>query len=473
MQLELRAIAKPSPVAAAGDPRIILRRWYPIVFVFLPFAAGYYLSYLFRTINALISGRLVKDIGFDASQLGLMTSVYFLAFALVQLPVGVLLDRYGPRRVQFGLLLVAAAGAAQFALADQLATLAVGRALIGIGVAGSLIAGLKAIVIWFPKDRVPLANGCFVMLGALGAVTATAPAEWLLSWIGWRGLFEILAVATAGVAAAIFAFVPEQAPNLSSVGNRHSISLKVIYGDPRFWRLAPLSTTCIGTAWALQGLWAAPWLADVEGLNRPEIVSHLFAMALALSAGALLLGVGADRLRTHGVRPETILCFVAILFVAAEFILILGLWSSSYGPWIVIAGVGAATVLSYSILAEYFPKEIAGQANAALNMFHIGGAFVIQGAIGLVINHWISHHGHYPTIAYKTAFALVVVFQIVGIAWFLPVLRVARSGNATEGVGVDAASQQLRSPEAHETASDDERQDADTPPGLVLAADDV
>ena len=138
-----------------------------------------------------------------------------------------------------------------------------------------------------------------------------------------------------------------------------------------------------------------------------------------------------------------------------------------------IAGVGAATVLSYSILAEYFPKEIAGQANAALNMFHIGGAFVIQGAIGLVINHWISHHGHYPTIAYKTAFALVVVFQIVGIAWFLPVLRVARSGNATEGVGVDAASQQLRSPEAHETASDDERQDADTPPGLVLAADDV
>ena len=215
-----------------------------------------------------------------------------------------MLDRYGPRRVQFGLLLVAAAGAAQFAMADQFATLVIGRALIGIGVAGSLIAGLKAIVFWFPKDRVPLANGCFIMLGALGAVTATAPAEWLLSWIGWRGLFEILAVATAAVATAIFAFVPDQAPSVLPAGGRHSISFKAIYSDPRFWRLAPISTMCIGTAWALQGLWAAQWLADVEGLNRPDIVNHLFAMALALSAGALLMGVGADRLRSRGIGRE-------------------------------------------------------------------------------------------------------------------------------------------------------------------------
>jgi MFS family permease len=93
----------------------------------------------------------------------------------------------------------------------------------------------------------------------------------------------------------------------------------------------------------------------------------------------------------------------------------------------VIAGVGAATVLSYSILGDYFPKEIAGQANAALNLLHIGGAFVLQEAIGLIVNHWPSLGGHYPPLAYKTAFALVVLLQIGGIIWFVPSLRMARA----------------------------------------------
>jgi MFS family permease len=80
--------------------------------------------------------------------------------------------------------------------------------------------------------------------------------------------------------------------------------------------------------------------------------------------------------------------------------------------------MGAGTVLSYSILAQYFPKEIAGRANAALNLFHIGGAFVLQEAIGWIINRWPTHSGHYPAIAYKAALALVIILQIVAILWF-------------------------------------------------------
>jgi sugar phosphate permease len=106
--------------------------------VLLPFAAGYFLSYFFRTINAVIAGQLTAELGLDASHLGLMTSVYFLTFAAIQLPLGVLLDRFGPRRVQSGLLLVAAVGAAMFARSNQFAALVVGRALIGFGVAGAL-----------------------------------------------------------------------------------------------------------------------------------------------------------------------------------------------------------------------------------------------------------------------------------------------------------------------------------------------
>ena len=175
--------------------------WRPFVLVLLPFAAGYYLSYAFRTINALIAGMLTRELSLSAADLGLLTSVYFLAMAAVQLPLGALLDRFGPRRVQSACLLFAAAGAGVFARAEGLTGLMLGRALIGVGVATALMASLKAIVLWFPKDRIAFANGCVVMLGALGAVTATVPAEPLVHALGWRGLFAMLAIATAGVAA--------------------------------------------------------------------------------------------------------------------------------------------------------------------------------------------------------------------------------------------------------------------------------
>jgi MFS family permease len=410
---------------------VSVRYWRPTLLVLLPFALGYFLSYLFRTINALISARLTEELGLDASSLGLVTSVYFLTFAAAQLPLGVMLDRYGVRQVQSGLLLVAVAGALLFATADSPATLVAGRALIGIGVAGALIGGLKAIAFAFPKERLPLVNGCYIMLGALGAVTATAPAEWLQEAIGWRGLFELLAGVTAAVALLIFTVVVDPAPTGAAPSRR--TSLKAIYSDARFWRLAPLSMLCISTAWALQGLWAAPWLADVEILQRPYVVRHLFVMAIALSAGALLLGIIADRFGKRGIGPDTMLAATACLFVVAELSLILGLPAAatsygayaSYAAWAVIAGVGAATVLSYSILGDCFPKEIAGQANAALNLLHIGGAFVLQETIGLIVNRWPSLGGHYPPLAYKTAFALIV--QIGGIIWFVPSLRMARA----------------------------------------------
>ena len=159
-----------------------LSKWRLIFSVFLPFAAGYYLAYLFRTINAAISPALASDFGLDAAETGLLASIYFLVFGLTQIPIGVLLDRLGPRRVQGVLLVIAAGGATLFGNASSFPELLVARAMIGLGVAGSLMAGLKAIVTWFPRERVALANGWMIMLGSLGAVTATAPTDWLLNY---------------------------------------------------------------------------------------------------------------------------------------------------------------------------------------------------------------------------------------------------------------------------------------------------
>jgi len=327
------------------------------------------------------------------------------------------------------LLLVAAAGAALFGASEGFLPLLLGRALIGLGVAAALTAGLKATVLWFPKDRVALVNGYMLMLGALGAVTATAPAELLLAWMGWRGLFDLLAALTAVCAVVVYFVVPEAASAAPVAKGPGSVSLRTVYADPRFWRLAPLSATTVGTAWALPGLWAAPWLTDVEGLERATLVRHLFIMAVALSVGALLLGVAADRLRRRGVGPQALLGLVATVFIAAQLALILRWPLPSYFLWAVVAAVGAATVLSYAILAEYFPKEVAGRANAALNVFHIGGAFVLQYSTGLVIQHWASQDGHYPEIAYQLAFALNLTLQIAALVWFeLP--RVQALGSA-------------------------------------------
>jgi sugar phosphate permease len=195
--------------------------------------------------------------------------------------------------------------------------------------------------------------------------------------------------------------------------------LRTIYSDPRFWRLAPLSATCIGTAWALQGLWAAPWFSDVEGLERSSLIWHLLVMAIALSLGALLLGLSADRLRRRGVGPQEILAIVAIVFIVAQLALILRFPVPSYLPWTIIAAVGAGTVISYAILAEHFPKESAGRANAALNVFHIGGAFILQYTTGAVIQLWIPVGGHYPLIAYQSAFALNLFLQLAALMWFV------------------------------------------------------
>ena len=176
--------------------------------VFLPFATGYYLSYLFRTINGPIADRLMAAFHLDTASLGLLTSVYFLTFAFCQLPYGPLVDRFGPRRVQAVVLAVAVLGATLFAMAPNIPTLILARALIGIGTSGALMAGLKALALWVPQERRALANGSFIMFGGLGAMTSTVPVNLLLPLTGWRGVFLLLAALTLASALLVLIVVP-------------------------------------------------------------------------------------------------------------------------------------------------------------------------------------------------------------------------------------------------------------------------
>lgn len=405
----------------AFEGSLARRQGHPALFrwglVFAPFVTGYFLSYLYRTITALISDRLARDLHLGPADLGLLASMYFLAFGLIQLPLGIWLDRFGPRRVQAVLLVIAAAGALMFALAGSFATLVIARTLIGLGVAGALMAGLKAIVLWFPPDRIALANGWFVMVGALGAVTATEPAELLLAPLGWRGLFVLLAGLTALSALLVLVLVPEREG--AAANATRAVGISAIYRDRRFWRLAPLSATVIGSAWALQGLWAAPWLRDVEGLNRAATVDVLLLMACALAAGALVLGSAAHRLRRAGVGQPALLAFASALSVLAQFALVMRWPVPPLVPWLVIAALGAATVLTYAILADTFPNAVSGRANGALNLLHVAMAFAVQAGIGRIVELWPPTDGRPPLAAYQAAFSVNLALQAIALVWFV------------------------------------------------------
>jgi predicted MFS family arabinose efflux permease len=182
------------------------------------------------------------------------------------------------------LLVIAAGGATLFGNASGFPELLVARAMIGLGVAGSLMAGLKAIVTWIPRERVALVNGWMIMLGSLGAVTATAPTEWLLELVGWRDLFEVLTIGTVAIGGLIYMVVPERAADSEiTTPAGKPLTLRSLYSDPRFLRVAPLSAACFGSSWALHSLWASAWLTDVEGFDRQSRVTQLFLMAVGLS----------------------------------------------------------------------------------------------------------------------------------------------------------------------------------------------
>jgi predicted MFS family arabinose efflux permease len=381
----------------------------------LPLAASYMLSYLFRNANSVVAPDIMRDLHVGADALGLLTAIAFLTFAAAQLPIGMLLDRYGPARVQFSLLLCAATGSGLSALDGGFAGLLLGRALIGLGTAGSLVSGLKAASAWFPRERLARVNGALVMCGGLGAVMATWPVEFALRLMDWRGLAALLAGLALACAVAVRGLVPNPR-NVPLLVQAH-ISLRDIVRDPLFQRFAPLSGACFGTVLAVQGLWAGPWLADVDGLSRSEVASDLACMAAVLVVAAPCWGLATQWLRRR-VPLTRAAAVAALVMVGAELLLLAHPGLPSLLPWCVFAVFGGMTVLSYSVLAEHFPASVIGRANGMLNVAHIGTSFLIQLGIGHVVARWVPVGGHYPAAAYQAGLLLPMTVQLASLTWF-------------------------------------------------------
>lgn len=397
-----------------------------VLTVLVPFGLGYYLSYLYRTVNIVIAKPLATDLALSAADLGFLISVYFIVFAAFQTPLGVLLDRYGPRRVQTVLLLFAALGGGLFAVSDNFALLSLARGLIGLGASGCLMAAIKANVLWFPKERLPLVNGLTATFGTFGALSGTVPVEWLYDAFGWRTIFVILSVVTVGVSALVFWLVPEKtvdgvAESNSRTSFRSQLhDLGKIYTSTFFWRVGVIAFIHNSVFLSYQALWMGPWLRDVAGRSFSSVAETLLWFNIGMFVGVLFLGTLADRLQKFGIKPVAVMGVGIGISLGIQCLFALEqIWIAT--PLCFAFGFfGSSPLLVFSIFGQTFPAGLAGRANTAQNMLSFIGAFAAQWGIGAIINMWPElADGQYDPAGHRAALITVIGIEIVAFAYFL------------------------------------------------------
>ncbi len=393
----------------------------------LPLAIGYLISYGLRTINAAIAPTLTREFNLDAADLGLLTAAYFLSFGLTQLPLGGLLDRFRPRRVEAALLVSCAAGCVAFATAESGWLLIVGRALIGVGVAACLMAALRTFGLWLAPSRMPMANGLMLAVGNAGAILSTAPVLWLLGMITWRQLFLSVAVLTAVVAFWLAFLVPDPSDHRDAAASEPRLvtGWSTVLRSRLFWTIVPLPCLTSAIGLAVQGLWAGPWLVDVAGFAPDAIGGALLWISAGMLLANVVLGNVMGWLMQRGVAPA-LFCFLASMFALLGQLPLLLSWQSA--PTFAMALFGLTHVAgnqSFAALPICFPKAVHGRVTTMINfvMFAIG--FALQWGIGVIVNRFPSSTavGHYDATGYELAFFALLVMQVLCIGWTLWGLR--------------------------------------------------
>jgi predicted MFS family arabinose efflux permease len=371
--------------------------------VVLVFAAAYFLSYAFRAINAVIAPALMADLQLSNADLGLLSSAYFVGFACLQLPLGVWLDKYGPRRTESALLAFAALGAAIFASSDTLAGLWLGRALIGIGVSACLMAPLKAYRVWYPVAM-------------------------LLPVIGWRGVFWVMAAMI--ILAATLLFLRLKPVEKDMLQQQSSMpappaapgGYRAIFADPYFRRMALLSGVYQGGFMAIQTLWAGPWMVNVLGLSVDETSRVLFLFNLFLMLSYVGLSWWAPRYVSYGGRPGIpalrVVTYGLALSMLIQLAMLLFPYTWAWVFWLIFALVVTVTTLAQTHVSLSFPSSQAGRANSAFNLTLFIGAFGLQWGMGLLIDVFMSQ-GWSQSLAIRMSWAVYLLLQLSALIFFV------------------------------------------------------
>lgn len=388
--------------------------------VFLCFAAGYFMSYALRSVNAVIAPELVREFALSNAQLGSLSSAYFLAFAALQLPLGVALDRFGSRRTDSGLLLFAALGCVLFATAQGATSLWLGRALIGAGVAGGLMAPLRAFRFWYAPARQQQLVAWMLVAGTLGALSTTVPVRLAMPAIGWRGVFWLAAVLLVLASAAIWNLLPrgERAGQADPGGGALWRGYREVFTSRYLWRFAVVGIVIHASFISLQSLWAGPWFVTVLEMSPVQAAETLFIFNLVLMFAFLALGWVVPRIERRGWSVLQVVSIGSALVLAVQ----VGIGVSGGAIAVVLWLALAVLVTHYTLIQTHvslsFPEHLTGRAFTAYNLLTFTGIFASQSIFGWIVDTVRQFVSSEPQ-AFRAAWLIWVGVEMVALAVLL------------------------------------------------------
>jgi MFS family permease len=388
--------------------------------VFFVFAFGYFISCLLRAITATLSPVLTLEFELMAADLGLLAGGYFLGFASMQIPLGYLLDKFGPKKIVSLFLLIAFVGTVSFALAQSFSGLLVSRILIGVGVSACLMAPLTGYRIWFAENQQQRANSWMLMIASLGFLSSTLPVQLLLPSLGWRWIFGGIAILILISIFLMLAFIPKwDHQNEESLENStKSGSLVDVWKNKFFISVIPMGLFNYGGLMAIQTLWAGPWMIRVAGYTPLESATGLFWINITMLISFFLWGYFLPKITNLGFNALKILKFgLPISFLVMLSIIILG---SKAGAFYITLFILSSIFLSVTqpAIGLSFKSHLAGKALTSFNLLIFLGTFIMQWVMGLVID-LVKNFGYTEIIGFKTAFSVFLFLSLTSYLFFL------------------------------------------------------
>ena len=388
--------------------------------VFFVFAFGYFLSCLLRAITATLSPILTSEFNLLAADLGLLAGGYFLGFACMQIPLGYLLDKYGPKKIVSSFLLIALIGTSSFALAQSFSGLLISRILIGVGVSACLMAPLTGYRIWFAENQQQRANSWMLMIASLGFLSSTLPVQLLLPSFGWRWIFGGIAALILVSIILMLAFIPkwDHQKDESLKDQIKQGSLADVWKNKFLISVIPMGLFNYGGLMAIQTLWAGPWMIRVAGYTPLESATGLFWINITMLISFFLWGYFLPKITNLGFSALKILKLgLPISFFVMLIIILIG---PKAGAFYITLFILSSIFLSVTqpAVGLSFPSYLAGKALTSFNLLIFLGTFIMQWLMGLVID-LIKNFGYSEILGFKSAFSVFLILSLISYIFFL------------------------------------------------------
>jgi MFS family permease len=391
------------------------------VLIFCVFAFGFFISNLLRSITATLTPVLTSEFDLSAGNLGLLAGGYFLGFSLMQIPAGLLLDKYGPKKVVAYLLLIALVSTISFAFAKSFTGLLISRFFIGVGVAACLMGPLTGYRVWFEDKYQQRANSWMLMVASFGFVISTLPVQILLPIIGWRSIFLIISILILLSIILILVFAPSWNNNVQNQNIQSAEStgrLSDVWKNKFFISLIPLAFLNYGGVQAIQTLWAGPWMLNVAGYSPLESATGLFWINIIMLFAFMFWGYILPKFSSLGIDSMKIVKIgLPISYIVLFCIIIMG---QKAGAMMFTLYILSSIVLSLTqpALALSFPHNLAGKSLTSLNVFIHSGTFFVQWGIGLLID-LSKNMGANIITSYKISLSIFLILCILSYIFFI------------------------------------------------------